>query len=142
MVLRPDALRRRLLKLEEIVSRLETVGPLSAEDLATDFRNSWVVERGLQLGAEILFDVGNHILGAHFGASANGYEEILVQLGARRVIPAELADRLRGLGGFRNILVHDYLDLDFVLVTALLARAPKDFTGFSLAIRHWLDRVE
>ena len=48
--------------------------------------------RGLQLGAEILFDVGNHILSAHFGVSATDYEDIIVQLGSHGVIDASLRE--------------------------------------------------
>jgi uncharacterized protein YutE (UPF0331/DUF86 family) len=33
-------------------------------------------------------------------------------------------ERLKGLGGFRNILVHDYLRLDPDLVATKLTRAP------------------
>ncbi|MBI1818212.1 MAG: DUF86 domain-containing protein [Deltaproteobacteria bacterium] len=61
----------------------------------------------LQLGAEIIFDIGNHILSAYFGTSAQDYEDILPQLATRGVIPEALHQRLKGLGGFRNILVHD-----------------------------------
>ena len=142
MVLRPESVRRRLLKLEEVISRLETVGPMTAEELRNDFRDAWVVERGLQLAAEIFFDIGNHILSAHFGTSASDYEAILAGLGAHQVVAQELADRLRGLGGFRNILVHDYLELDLDRVADAFTRAPRDFTEFSLAVRQWLDRLE
>ena len=62
MVLRPDAVRERLVKLEEVISRLKEIEPRA---LREDFRHAWAAERGLQLAAEIIFDVGNHILSAH-----------------------------------------------------------------------------
>ena len=80
MVLKPEAVRARLLKLEEVISRL---GDLQSADLANDFRDAWAVERGLQLAAELVFDIGNHILSAHFGISAQDYEDILEQLSMR-----------------------------------------------------------
>jgi len=40
---------------------------------SADPRDAWARERGLQLGAEIVLDVGNHILSAHFGVSAQDY---------------------------------------------------------------------
>ncbi len=70
MVLRPEAVRERLLRLEEVISRLEELRRLDARALREGFREVWAVERGLQLGAEIVLDVGNHILSAHFGVSA------------------------------------------------------------------------
>jgi len=141
LVLRPDAVRARLLKLEEVISRLETVAGLDESALAGDFRNAWVAERGLQLAAEALLDIGNHILSAHFGVSAEDYEDIITQLGANGVIEPPLRDRLKGLGGFRNILVHDYLRIDPGKVAEALQRAPEDFSDFERAIRRWLSTV-
>lgn len=56
--------------------------------------------------------------------SAQDYEDTLTQLWACGVIPAEVHDQLKGLGGFRNILLHGYLRLDPGKVADLLARAP------------------
>ncbi len=135
MVLRPDAVRERLLKLEEVISRLKEIEPRA---LREDFRHAWAAERGLQLAAEIIFDVGNHILSAHFGISAEDYEDIIAQLGATRVIDAAMHDRLKGLGGFRNILVHGYLRVDPGRVAEFLTKAPSDFSDFARAVRQWL----
>ncbi len=56
MVLRTDAVRERLLKLEEVISRLEDLGRVDAATLRLNFRDAWTVERGLQLGAEAIFE--------------------------------------------------------------------------------------
>lgn len=138
MVLKPEAVRARLLKLEEVISRLEE---LQSADPAGDFRDAWAVERGLQLASEVVFDIGNHILSAHFGVSAQDYEDILEQLSTRAVIPAELRQQLKGLGGFRNILVHDYLRLDPTAIEEKLRQAPNDFSALAAAIRAWLDSL-
>jgi len=141
MVLRPEAIRQRLLKLEEAVGRLAELGRADPALLRTSFRDAWAVERGLQLAAEILLDSGNHILSAHFGESARDYEDVIAQLAARGVIDDALRARLKGIGGFRNVLVHGYLDMDADRVAAYLARAPGDFSAFLDAIRTWLERV-
>ena len=141
MVLKADSVRSRLRNLEEVVSRLQQVGPLGAQQLATSFRDAWLVERGLQLGAEIILDVGNHILSAHFGLSADKHEEVVALLAREGVIDEDLRVRLTGIGGFRNILVHDYLRIDPALVADNLARAPRDFSDFGAAIDRWLEKI-
>jgi hypothetical protein len=110
VVLRVDSIRERLLKLEEAASGLERIAETRSSGSATDFRDDWAVERGLQVGAEAILDVGNHILSAHFGVSARDYEDIIVRLGS--------IDRAR--------------------VAAYAARAPSDFRAFAGAIRAWL----
>lgn len=141
MVLRTDAVRARLLKLEEVISRLEDVARASGTSPTATFRDAWAAERGLQLGAEIVLDIGNHVLSAHFGVSAEDHEDVIAQLERSGVISRELRQRLKGLGGFRNILVHDYLRLDPDRVTEQLKRAPSDFSAFAAALRTWLDSL-
>lgn len=141
MVLRPDSVRERLLKLEEVISNLEATGGLDADALRTNFRDAWTAERGLQLGAEAILDIGNHILSAHFGVTAKDYEDIITQLAARGVIDDRLRASLTGLGGFRNVLVHGYLRIDPLRVAEHLQRAPVDFSEFARQIREWMARV-
>ena len=135
MVLRAEAVRARLLKLEEVISHLESLGNLDGNALARDFRDAWIAERGLQLAAEIVLDIGNHILSAHFGASAQDYEDIIAQLGTRHVIEQTLCDRLKGLGGFRNILVHGYQEVDLGIVQDVLEHPLDDLLAFVAAVR-------
>ena len=141
MVLRPEAIRQRLLKLEEVISRLEELTRAGSGALRYSFRDAWAAERGLQLGAEIILDVGNHILSAHCGVSAEDYEDIIAQLGANGVIAPQTRDRLKGLGGFRNILVHGYLQVDPDRVTEFLRKAPANFSDFARAVREWLEKT-
>jgi uncharacterized protein YutE (UPF0331/DUF86 family) len=141
MVLRPEAIRERLLHLEEVVSRLDELRRTDPGGPPAGFRDTWAVERGLQLAAETVFDIGNHILSAHFGVSAQDYEDILTKLGEVGVIDSRLRERLKGLGGFRNILVHGYLGIDPERVRDALRRGPADFSDFAIAIRRWLERM-
>lgn len=138
MVLRPESVRSRLRKLEEVLSELERIAP----EAGSSVRDEWAVERGLQLAAETLFDVGNHILTAHFGVSAEDYEDVLEQLARRNVIPQALREKFRGLGGFRNLLVHDYLRVDPVRVRDFAGRAPAEFAEFARSVEDWIASIE
>jgi len=112
VVLRVEALRERLAKLEEVVSRLREVAAVTREVFFRDYRHQWLAERGLELAAQSVLDIGNHILAGEFGESATEYEGIVKGLGSRGVVSPALAKQLEGLGGFRNILVHGYLGID------------------------------
>lgn len=142
MVLRIEALRERLAKLEEVITRLGDVARVSFDDFARDYRHGWLAERGLELAAQALLDIGNHILAGEFGESALEYEEIVRRLGERGVLSPSLTKRLTGLGGFRNILVHGYLRIDPRKVYDALQKSTTDFTDFEAEILKWLDRLE
>jgi len=139
VVFRIDAVQERLLRMEEVIHELKELSKLDRAALRGTLRHMWAVERGLHLGAELLFDIGNHILSAQYGISPSDYRDIIEQLAAQGILDLALHQRLQGLAGFRNILVHDYIRLDPNLVEEALAKAPDDFTDFAMAIRKWLD---
>lgn len=139
MVFKDEAIRIRLVRLEEVISELGRLRSLGRESLRGNLTLMWAVERGLQLGAELMFDIGNHILSAVYGASLDGYGSIMPQLTQHGVLDTELQDRFEGLAGFRNILVHDYVRLDSKKVLDALERAPEDFSLFAQDIRRWLE---
>jgi uncharacterized protein YutE (UPF0331/DUF86 family) len=47
---------------------------------------------------------------------------------------------LRGLAGFRNLLVHDYARVDPGRVREMLQTRLPDLEAFAAAVEEWLDR--
>lgn len=68
------------------------------------------------------------------------YREIPGRLRARAVLSEETARRLDGLAGFRNVLVHEYADVDLRRVHAGLDRLA-DFDAFLADVDGWLTRI-
>ena len=54
------------------------------------------------------------------------------------MISEDLYRRLRGAGGFRNILVHEYVEIDLNEVAEVLRKAPDVFRSFKREISKWL----
>ena len=127
MTLRPEVARERLRKLREVLRNLEEIRSVPEEEFVASFRHHWLAERGLQLAAEAAFDIGNHLLAARFNVHPANYEDVLRRLAEHGVISRDLQDRLRGLGGFRNVLVHEYLDIDQARVYEYLQTRLSDF---------------
>lgn len=140
MALKPDLVRRKLLSIEQAVGRLRAWQPITEDRLATDLLLQWAVERGLHVAAETLFDTGNHILAGAFAETADRYADVPVRLVARGVLSAATGARLRGLAGFRNVLVHDYADIDLARVAVGCTRLD-DFDAFVRDVELWLGSV-
>ncbi len=137
MALKADLVRRKLLSIEQAVGRLRAWQPITEERLATDLLLQWAVERGLHVASEALFDAGNHILAGAFAETADRYADVPVRLVARGVLSTTTGARLRGLAGFRNVLVHDYAAVDLARVAAACARLD-DFDAFVRDVELWL----
>lgn len=138
MTFEPSVVEQRLKRLGEIIRRLEPLAASPRETFLGDFRTQWAAERGIQLAAEIVLDVANHILAARFDRFPETNEQTLDALLDAGVISEATRARLRGFGGFRNVLVHGYLDLDSGQVHAHLQRVPADLAAFLQDVSDWL----
>jgi uncharacterized protein YutE (UPF0331/DUF86 family) len=134
VVVREEALAERLALLRSTVLRLQAAAGRTLDD---DW-DQWALERGLQLAAQALFDVGNHVLAGSFAWRPKDYAEVVPELARRGVISSNLEQRLRGLAGFRNLLVHEYVAVDPARVRELLRTRLGDFTEFADAVEAWL----
>lgn len=112
MVYRKESLLRRIEKLKGYQQDLESYGDLSFEKYASDRKTKYAIERILFLVAENILDFLDHILSARFSVVSDGYEDILENAFNNRILDREIYEKLKGLGGFRNILAHEYLELD------------------------------
>ncbi len=139
MILRKAVLRERIDHLRSISRRLEESRRTERTQFLASYQLQWVAERGLQLAAQAVFDIGTHILSGHFNVHPTDYEDVIRLLGVHRVLSSEMETRLRGLGGFRNVLVHGYLEIDAGRVFRFLQEESPIFSDFADAIETWLE---
>jgi uncharacterized protein YutE (UPF0331/DUF86 family) len=137
MVLSKEVIKERLKHLLEILQNLKELQSLPEVDFLSTYRNYWLAERGLQLAAETVFDIGNHILSGYFQVAPQDYESVLDSLLEKKVISQGLRKKFKGLGGFRNILVHEYISIDRAKLFHELKRGLGDFDTFIEEILDW-----
>lgn len=141
MTLKKQVILDRLAFLQKSIKELKKLQGLPREAF-DEQKNRWAAEHGLHLVAEAVFDIGNHILVACFSERPTNYEEIMPKLAKAKVIPEDLAKRFQRLGGFRNILVHDYLEVDFDKVYERLLNGLSDFEELAKKIDGWIEKKD
>ena len=92
------------------------------------------VERYLQLAIECCLDLGNHLISDRGLRKAENYRDVFLILGEAKILPGPFARRLAPMGGFRNILVHDYLKVDPRKVYDVLQKHLPDLEEFAKAV--------
>lgn len=142
MVLKREVVEARLEELDRTLERLARHRETSLEGYRSDEDLQWIVERGLLSAAGLAFDVADHILSGHFGRHTGTYQASLDGLRAQGAISPDLHDDLRGLGGFRNILVHEYLEIDPAEVHRHFRKAFDVFPRFAREVLDWLERTD
>jgi uncharacterized protein YutE (UPF0331/DUF86 family) len=89
------------------------------------------IAANLQRAAEQTIDLANHIIRKEkLGLPKDSRDsfEILVTAG---IIPSVLAAKLKGMVGFRNILVHDYRELDLYIMKDVIEYRLDDLIRFT-----------
>jgi uncharacterized protein YutE (UPF0331/DUF86 family) len=142
VVIKHSSILERLKELDTVLGELKQYQEIQPEMLRAKISQRWIVERGLIAAASLILDIADHILVGHFGFYANSYEESLLGLRDKGVISSALFDQIKGLGGFRNILVHMYQEIDPALVADSLQKGLYAFPQFAQEILLWLDNLE
>jgi uncharacterized protein YutE (UPF0331/DUF86 family) len=107
-----DVLRRRLEALLSSLDRLERFRALPRDAFVEDPDVHHLAERHLHLAVEAALDIAHHLIAARRLETPESYRDAFAILARHGVLGADLAARLQAWAGFRNILVHGYLDVD------------------------------
>jgi uncharacterized protein YutE (UPF0331/DUF86 family) len=132
-----ETVRRHLAALDAALSHLRRHAGRPIATLRGDLDSLWAVERGLQICARNALDVATHLV-AGAGRDAPDYASAIDRLGDLGVLPRPFADRFRPMAGFRNILVHGYLDVDVGRLHRVLNEHLDDFLEFAAHVERHL----
>jgi uncharacterized protein YutE (UPF0331/DUF86 family) len=134
MSVRPDVVRERLAHLAQVLKQLERLRSMSPEQRTSDPLIQLAAERALQVAAEVLFDVGHHVLAGRGARVPAHYRDVLPALASIGVVNGELVQRLHGLAGLRNIIVHDYVQVDPAILFELIDQRLSDLQEAARAL--------
>lgn len=127
--------RARVARIREYVALLRKIRGMADESrFVKDPLIYGNAERYLQLAIQAVLDVSNHIvadLGANLPADNKELFELLAK---RKIVPGRLARKLVPMAGFRNLLVHEYMEIDRHRVYASLENDLGDFEAFIKAV--------
>ena len=128
----------KLQELDRYLTQLRKHQGLSPEHLDYNLDQAWIIQHGLQLSIQLVLDIGNHIL-ASAGKPAQEYSMIFDKLAEIDVIPAEFAESIKSMAGLRNILVHEYTEVDMEKLSNLLNNRLGDFSKFASYVTNYLE---
>ena len=120
-MVRIEILQKRISKAYEYLEILKKIKKeYSKEIFVKDPLIYGSTERFLQLTIEALIDIGNHIVSDQNLGQVNFYSDIPELLYQNNYIKKDLKEIFIQIIGFRNILVHDYLNIDLSIVYSVL----------------------
>ena len=113
--------------MERILLTLEKNAQINRADYLKNEDLQAAVERRLQLATQICIDVANYLLARLRLELPDEEENLFLSLAKAEIIGSALAEKMKGLVRFRNILVHEYLGVDPELFYQNLKQNLSDF---------------
>ena len=124
----------RLGRLDGLLASLEVVHERGRGAYEGDPDVADATRYRLQLAVQVCIDLAAHLVARSGRRIPDRYKDLFTDLVADGLDP-ELASRLSEAAGFRNVIVHDYLDVDDDVVWGSLGRLDdlRGFAGFVVA---------
>lgn len=135
---------------DRLLSKLEACRPFY--ERAVELRNrivagddDWVLwaalERQIQLALECALDVGEMVISARGLGRPEENKDVFRILGDAGVLEPDLARRMMNAAGLRNILVHQYADLDREKFRKIVMNDLRDVEAYGQAVLAFLRKA-
>lgn len=114
-----EVINNKLIDLEEYINDLSEYENLELNKYNNDKLLRRYLERTLHLAIESILDIGNHIISDKRFRNPNTNSEIIEILAENEIIK-ENEEKYIKMAKFRNIIVHDYAEVDGEIVVNII----------------------
>lgn len=136
-----EEIHKKLEYLSKYVNQLrnfEDVGVAYFQDHPMELA---AIERFFQLAIEVVLDICSMIISYEGLNKPDEYKKSILELGVKGILNKEFANRFSNMAGFRNILVHNYAEIEVEKVHYNLTNNLKDFDDFAKQIANYLKEL-
>ncbi|MFO8034723.1 MAG: DUF86 domain-containing protein [Candidatus Bipolaricaulota bacterium] len=125
-MVRPEVIRKRLQKLDEYLNILRGLSRNDEDAFLQNPEEYGSGERFLQLAIECTLDMGSHVIADEGLGVVNTYGDIPRILSESGLLDDSLRATWARKIGMRNVLVHEYLDIDRRIVYRAITEELED----------------
>lgn len=135
-------IRRKLSRLNMYLEKLKPILEHTYDEYLKDPYFKYTAERLIQLIVECASDINNHVVVEKNKRPPEDYTSSFTKAAEVGLISYELANQIKGSAGMRNILVHEYMDIDDEKVYKTLPVAIKDYKEYIKQVDIYIDGLE
>ena len=128
----------RLDKLRQYAGYLKAHQDIALLKLKKDYILQGAVCRYFQLAIECVTDIAELLISSLKLRKPKNAHEAIEVLAENKIIPVRFSKRFAFISGFRNILVHEYLEIDLKKVHKHLKEDLKDFDFYAKCIAQYI----
>ena len=130
----PALVLRKISRVRNNLSRLRKREKISLKSFKEDLDIQDIVLHNLQLTIQGCIDIGSHIISDEGWGILGSLSEIFYILRGKGVINSELAEKMISMAGFRNILIHEYDEVNLNIVHDILQNHLIDIDEFLFSV--------
>jgi uncharacterized protein YutE (UPF0331/DUF86 family) len=107
----------------------------TAKSIKNDIQKQWIIRYGLFESIQIVIDVACHLTSKYNLGNPNNYSDCIDLLIVNKYITSGLGNKLSGMVGLRNLLIHEYVSNDLIRLFKLLDEL-QDFACFADEVKN------
>jgi uncharacterized protein YutE (UPF0331/DUF86 family) len=124
----------KLERLRRCVQRIEHKRPATLAGLAADIDLQDILSVNLERAVQLCVDITAHIIASREVPAPTTMAAAFEALHALHILSPDLASSMKKAVGFRNIVVHNYQEIDWGIVFNICHHKLDDFRAFAQAI--------
>ncbi len=132
-------LEKKINYLKEEINKIESMD-FTMEDVLENEDIQDILDRRMQKAIESCIDIAAHIAAGLELPRKEYASDIFLLLGKRGIISKRTANKFPAIVGLRNILVHEYTEIDYKLAYSDLSQKLNDLKRFSKEVLLFLQR--
>ena len=129
-----DVINRKLESLRRCIARITSKMPITQEALRSNYDLQDIIALNLERAVQICVDMAAHVISETEVPPPSTMAESFARLAELQVLPPQLAESLQKAVAFRNILIHNYTDINWDIVADIVTHRLTDFVRFAQAI--------
>lgn len=127
-------LKTKLAQLEEYVAEVRELRGEPKTAFAKASRLEAAAERRLEKAIQCAIDIASYIVSRNALGNPTHYRDLFLFLGRAEILPPLLVERLEKMAGFRNILIHEYEEVDENRVYQAVHQDIDDLVAFAKTV--------
>lgn len=121
----------KVASIQRSVRRAREEFAVAGKDFASDLTRQDAAVMNVMRACEMSIDLAQTLVRERRLGAAASNRDVFRLLAAAEIIPADLAERLQRMVGFRNVAVHRYRDLDVAIIASVITRDLDDLLVFT-----------
>jgi uncharacterized protein YutE (UPF0331/DUF86 family) len=128
----------RLALIRDLLDDLQSVGEVTVDLLQRDRMLRHGVERVLGQLVELAVSINGHLGATLLGRAPKDYRTSFALAEEAGALDPELVSRLQASVGLRNVLTHEYVDIDLEIVAGAVTSAGHDYGQYVQQMARWI----